>query len=194
MSLGAGVLRRKRNQVREARDEVSANGCDGRGPKHNSRSIFIGAQTNNVRWSVYLSDYGISFSSPAIGEDGTIYIGAHDVVNPLKSYLLALNPADGTVKWQVETESTVDAAPSIGADGLVYVGDVNYNFKAYSPIDGGIRDRRLGAVLRRHRRGRHGLCRKLGRLSLRLRELEKRARQKGFEPSTFGSGGQRSIR
>jgi len=94
----------------------------------------------SLKWRVWGLDGSLlgTRSSPAIAGDGTIYIGARDVVDPMKSYLLALNPEDGSVKWPAETESTVDSAPVIGADGLIYVGDVNYNFKAYDPLDGSV--------------------------------------------------------
>ncbi len=36
-------------------------------------------------------------SSPAIGADGTIYVGSYD------NYLYALNPADGSLKWKYAT-------------------------------------------------------------------------------------------
>ncbi|MEM2089259.1 MAG: PQQ-binding-like beta-propeller repeat protein, partial [Thermoproteota archaeon] len=54
-------------------------------------------------------------SSPAIGYDGTIYVGSHD------NYTYALNP-DGSLKWKYETEAWVDSSPAIGSDGTIYVG------------------------------------------------------------------------
>jgi len=47
--------------------------------------------------------------SPAIGGDGTVYIGSSD------SYLYAINP-NGSQKWRFQT-GTVNLAPSIGRDG-----------------------------------------------------------------------------
>ena len=54
-------------------------------------------------------------SSPAIGADGTIYVGSYD------GKLYALNP-DGTQKWAFTTGDAVYSSPAIGADGTIYVG------------------------------------------------------------------------
>ncbi len=92
-----------------------------------------------LKWRVWGLEGSIlgTRSSPAIAEDGTIYIGVNGIVDIFTNYLLALNP-DGSVKWQALTASTVDAGPAIGADGVIYVGDINYDFKAYSPADGSV--------------------------------------------------------
>ena len=55
-------------------------------------------------------------SSPAIGADGTIYIGSTD------SHLYAINP-DGTLKWKFATATIVLSSPAIGGDGTIYVDD-----------------------------------------------------------------------
>tara|TARA_B100000745_G_C20149821_1_gene394266 strand:+ start:540 stop:3158 length:2619 start_codon:yes stop_codon:yes gene_type:complete len=52
-------------------------------------------------------------SSPAIGEDGTIYLGSID------SYFYAVNP-DGTLKWSIATPKAVKSSPVIGAGGIIY--------------------------------------------------------------------------
>ena len=54
-------------------------------------------------------------SSPAIGSDGTIYVGAND------NYLYAINP-DGSRKWRFKTGDFVTSSPAIGSDGTIYVG------------------------------------------------------------------------
>ncbi len=59
--------------------------------------------------------YGGVFSSPAIGSDGTIYVGSND------DYLYALNP-DGSLKWKYQTYGGVFSSPAIGSDGTIYVG------------------------------------------------------------------------
>jgi len=55
------------------------------------------------------------FSSPAIGPDGTIYVGSSD------SAIYAVNP-NGTPKWRYVTYGSVRSSPAIAADGTVYVG------------------------------------------------------------------------
>ena len=65
-------------------------------------------------------------SSPAIGSDGTIYVGSDD------SYLYAINP-DGSRKWRFKTGSYVVSSPAIGSDGTIYVGSYDYYLYAINP-------------------------------------------------------------
>jgi len=65
-------------------------------------------------------------SSPAISEDGTIYVGSYD------DYLYAINP-DGTLKWRYQTGNNVESSPAIGSDGTVYVGSWDHYLYAVNP-------------------------------------------------------------
>jgi len=56
------------------------------------------------------------FSSPAIGSDGTVYVGSSD------KKLYAINGKTGVKLWEFETGSYVPPSPAIGTDGTVYVG------------------------------------------------------------------------
>ena len=60
-------------------------------------------------------DYGVH-SSPAIGLDGTVYVGSHD------SSLYAINGKTGAKLWEFGTANIVFSSPAIGSDGTVYVG------------------------------------------------------------------------
>lgn len=55
------------------------------------------------------------FSSPAIDDDGTIYIGSQD------DHLYAIAP-DGRMRWRYHARDDVDGSPVIGDDGTIYVG------------------------------------------------------------------------
>ena len=55
-------------------------------------------------------------SSPAIGSDGTVYVGSDD------NKLYAINGKTGIKLWEFETGSYVLSSPAIGSDGTVYVG------------------------------------------------------------------------
>ena len=57
-------------------------------------------------------------SSPAIGSDGTVYIGSED------TNLYALNP-NGSQQWAFNAGCAIDSSPSLGSDGSVYVGSAN---------------------------------------------------------------------
>jgi outer membrane protein assembly factor BamB len=65
---------------------------------------------------------GSILASPAIGQDGTVYIGALYDPN-----LYALNPADGSLKWKRsftpangEAGGWLFASPVVGKDGTIY--------------------------------------------------------------------------
>ena len=62
-------------------------------------------------------------SSPAIGADGTIYVGSKDYS------LYAIN-ADGTQKWKFTTGGFVQSSAAIGTDGTIYFGSVDGNLYA----------------------------------------------------------------
>ena len=68
-------------------------------------------------------------SSPAIGLDGTLYVGSDDET------LYAINP-DGLLKWTFSTNGQILSSPAIGADGtgtIVYVGSEDDNLYAINP-------------------------------------------------------------
>ncbi|MEM2175649.1 MAG: PQQ-binding-like beta-propeller repeat protein, partial [Candidatus Micrarchaeia archaeon] len=70
-------------------------------------------------------------SSPAIGKDGTIYVGSWD------NYLYAINP-DGSLKWKFKTGDNVRSSPAIGKDGTIYVGSYDNYLYAINP-DGSLK-------------------------------------------------------
>ena len=71
------------------------------------------------------------FSSPAIGSDGTVYVGSDD------DYLYALNAADGAQKWKFQI-GTFFSSPAIGSDGTIYVGSKDNYLYAINP-DGSLK-------------------------------------------------------
>ncbi|MBF0559587.1 MAG: PQQ-binding-like beta-propeller repeat protein [Nitrospirae bacterium] len=72
-----------------------------------------GATTGTLKWS-YATE-GPIHSSPAIGSDGTVYVGCYD------HKLYAINN-DGTLKWSYTTGYAVESSPAIRSDGTVYIG------------------------------------------------------------------------
>jgi outer membrane protein assembly factor BamB len=66
-----------------------------------------------LKWS--FSTGAVVYSSPAIGSDGTIYIGSGD------NKFYAINP-DGTLKWNFPMDGGVISCPAIGSDGTIYFG------------------------------------------------------------------------
>lgn len=71
----------------------------------------------NLIWENELSPYSI-FTSPAIGSDGTIYVGISE------DKVFALNPINGQIIWTSERISTyndiVNTSPAIGSDGTIF--------------------------------------------------------------------------
>ena len=67
----------------------------------------------SVKWKSPYTYGGIQ-SSPAIGGDGTIYVGTQ------YGNLWAINPEDGSLKWDYYMTLSARSSPAIGTDGTVY--------------------------------------------------------------------------
>ncbi len=65
--------------------------------------------------------------SPAVGPDGTVYVGAND------GNLYSLNP-DGGLKWQIPL-GAISSSVSVGSDGTIYLG-TGSGYEALNPNDG----------------------------------------------------------
>ena len=78
----------------------------------------------DLRWS-FMTGRHVT-SSPAIGSNGTIYVGSTDY------NLYAINP-DGTRKWNFNTTLWVFSSPAIGSDGTIYIGSDAYGLHAINP-------------------------------------------------------------
>lgn len=69
----------------------------------------------------------VSYSSPAVGSDGTIFVGAGGVPHPISGSLqgtgklFAVHP-DGTTKWEFKIGNYGESSPAIAPDGTVYIG------------------------------------------------------------------------
>jgi len=76
----------------------------------------IGMAAGSLKWS--FSKRSSDVFSPAIGNDGTIYVGCDD------RNLYALEPGDTdcTEKWSYPTGGEIYSAPTIGIDGAIYTG------------------------------------------------------------------------
>lgn len=79
-----------------------------------------------LAWNYVTSD-SISFSSPVVAHDGTIYIGNLD------GELLAIS-ALGELQWRFRAANNFrHATPAIGLGGVIYIGDAGGNFYAINP-------------------------------------------------------------
>src|SRR5438093_6247735 len=78
------------------------------------RSQFATAtNTGTLRWK--FATGGKVRSSPAVGDDGTIYVGSLD------GGLYAVKP-DGIARWKITTGGAVYSSPAVASDGTIYVG------------------------------------------------------------------------
>lgn len=73
----------------------------------------VSASPGDMVWKYQTND--VIISSPAVGADGTVYVGSWD------GFLYALNP-DGTLKWSYQTGGGIYSSPAVSAEGVVYAG------------------------------------------------------------------------
>ena len=83
-----------------------------------------GANGITNEWTLDIRSY--SDSAPAVGTDGTIYVGTWN------GKLWAINP-DGTRKWVFPAGNEIKSAPAVGLDGTVYFGSRDRKFYAVQP-------------------------------------------------------------
>jgi len=88
---------------------------------HNALSPYAGPLLPSQRWRSAAG--GCVYSSPAIGSDGTIYVGSDD------QNFYAVNP-DGTQKWLFAAGGSIQSSPAIGLDGTIYIGSSDNNLYA----------------------------------------------------------------
>lgn len=78
---------------------------------------------------LFRTDGPITYSSTAVAQDGTVYIGTADR-NARSGKLYAIRP-DGSQKWPaVSTSGAIEGSPLIARDGTVYVGSADGNLYA----------------------------------------------------------------
>ncbi len=99
----------------------------------NSSTLYALSPTGAQKWS-YTTDGPIE-GSPAIGTDGTIYIGTFNLTS---NDVYALNP-DGSLKWAINLADRMLGSPAIGADGTIYMVGLTGTLYALRPADGSVR-------------------------------------------------------
>lgn len=94
----------------------------GQGPQNRARGVAPAIASPVERWSFPVTDAdgAVSFASPAIAVDGSIYLQRGNAGS-----VLALS-ADGALKWEAAGIATdggsSESSPAIGANGSIYVG------------------------------------------------------------------------
>ena len=87
--------------------------------------LFAIAPDGTEEWTLDLSRFAFSVSTPIIASDGTIYTTA-------QSKLIAISP-DKTIKWEYIANSYIGWMVNIGIDGILYILDRNSTLYAISP-------------------------------------------------------------
>jgi outer membrane protein assembly factor BamB len=103
--------------------------------------ILLGAITSPVysatpatNWTVQLAV--TPHSSPALGPDGSIYIGSGgDGTVPQGRRLFSISP-QGTTNWTFTAGGPLPGSPAIGSDGTIYIGSVDGRLYSVSPSGG----------------------------------------------------------
>jgi len=90
------------------------------------------SSTGGLKWTLTFGD-GVE-SSPALAEDGTIYVGSFD------RYLYAVRDEGdaGAVAWRFPTRGWIDGSPVVDGAGTIYVGSRDSTLYALNP-DGTLR-------------------------------------------------------
>jgi len=107
-------------------------GASGYNPVPVTTVFFAVNPDGSHKWSFDMEDG--TESSPAIGPDGTIYIGSYD------GYLYSIEDQGdrGVLKWKFKTGGWIDGSPVVDGCGTIYVGSRDSTLYALNP-DGSLR-------------------------------------------------------
>ncbi len=84
---------------------------------------------NPLIWE-FITDKPVYYSTPAIDDDGTIYVGTGVYLGTNSGSLYAVNP-DGTQKWKYDLDNNA-TSPVIGQDGTIYIMDTKNILYAFN--------------------------------------------------------------
>jgi outer membrane protein assembly factor BamB len=87
-------------------------------------------QNGRLRWQTFTPGYVTS--SPALGSDGTVYVGSFD------HRLYALDPDTGQVRWSFLTDAHIYSSPALGSGpqgetSAIYIGSADGSVYALDP-------------------------------------------------------------
>ncbi|MFC1607752.1 PQQ-binding-like beta-propeller repeat protein [Candidatus Latescibacterota bacterium] len=91
-------------------------GASGQTPVTTEMFLFAVNPDGTHKWSFPMEDG--AESSPAIGSDGTIYIGSYDG----NLYAVSDEGDQGVLNWAFQTQGSIDGSPTVDGCGTVYVG------------------------------------------------------------------------
>lgn len=91
-------------------------------------SLYALYPNGTLKWKFIID--GVIWSTPAIADDGTIYVATWG--GNYGGYLYAIYP-NGTMKWVFWHVDSIGCSPSIGSDGTIYFGTMAGYFFAINP-------------------------------------------------------------
>jgi outer membrane protein assembly factor BamB len=104
--------------------------------QHTALSPFNTAADASIVWAFTPGDsFGGLFSAPAIGADGTIYVGTYYPAyygSPASGSLAAVNP-DGSQKWIFAAAAALGPSSAIASDGTIYATCQDNSLYAVNP-------------------------------------------------------------
>jgi outer membrane protein assembly factor BamB len=107
--------------------------------RRTGQSPYAGPDHGVLAWRYNAGDWVLS--SPAIGEDGTVYVGS------VANKLLAMHPG-GTLAWEYAVDNVVDSSPAVAKSGTIFVGGGKgnlYALYAVSPTGAAVWDYDMNA-------------------------------------------------
>jgi len=100
----------------ESSPVVDSNGIIYFGTMGADRKLYAIYPNGTKKWDYQAG--GLIWSTPALAEDGTIYITSYD------AKLHALYSSNGTLKWKKSGGASITSSPAIGVDGTIYFGSM----------------------------------------------------------------------
>jgi outer membrane protein assembly factor BamB len=106
--------------------------------RHSESKVYAINSDGTLRWKYQVDEARVVRASPAIAEDGTIYIATKAGGADLCSRVIALSPAGSDI-WEMaiptvhQTRDDVYSSPSVGADGIIYFGAESEMMFAVNP-------------------------------------------------------------
>ncbi len=99
---------------------------DGRVFAAGGRSVYALSPDGELVWVYDTGGGQISYSSPSLGQDGTIYVG--DGAGRLHAI-----DADGSPQWTFRAGGAIQSSPAVGPSGTIYFGANDGRLYAVSP-------------------------------------------------------------
>jgi len=96
----------------------------------NQNYLFALNPNGTLKWAFGAGQDFVIACCPAIGPDGSIYIGTWDGIDNLTTgRTYSVNPGTGAMNWKFDTPGQLLSSPVVAPNGMIYVGEqgISYN-------------------------------------------------------------------